>query len=125
MAACAISLDQAQDFNLLLFMLAADTSGRYRLRTTLILGKQNEMITHGGVRYIGGGTAIGRQFLKIRAPLFRHSIGVVQVELIKLFHIGSVTTRKVGTVPHALHYAFLHAWSPSVRGLHRRETAVR
>ncbi len=116
----AVGLDQTQDFNLLLLMLAAYAPGRYRLSATLILGEQNEVIADRRVRDIGGSAAIGRQLLEIGAPLFWHSVGIVQVELVELFHIGSVTTGKVGTVPHALHYAFLHAWSPSVRGHHQR-----
>jgi len=48
-AAHAEGLNQAQYFNLLLLMLAADGSGRNRLGTPLVLGQQDEMITNRGV----------------------------------------------------------------------------
>jgi hypothetical protein len=50
------------------------------------------MIAHCGVRDVGGGIAIGGKLLEIRAPLFWHSVRVVQVELVELFDVGSVTT---------------------------------
>ncbi len=120
MAAHTECLDKSQHFNLLLFMLAAHAAGRDRLGAALVFPQQHKMIANRRVRYIGGSAAVSRQRLKIGAPLFWHSVRVVQVELIELFHIGSVTTGKVGAVPHALHHAFLHAWSPSIRGHHRR-----
>src|SRR5690606_7766646 len=113
-------LDQTQNLNLLLLMLAADAGGGSRLRAALILAEQDKVIANGRVRNVGGGAAVVRQLLEVGAPLIGHSVGVVQIELVQLLDIGSVTTGKVGTVPHALHYAFLHAWSPSIREHHRR-----
>ena len=42
----------------------------------------------GEVRNIVGRVAVSRQRLKFGAPFFWHSVRVVQVELIELFHIG-------------------------------------
>ncbi|GBL58311.1 hypothetical protein PCLA_10r0078 [Pseudomonas citronellolis] len=50
------------------------------------------MITDGGMRDVGGGIAVGRELLEVRAPLFWHSVRVVQVELVELFDVGSVPT---------------------------------
>ncbi|MCY1359109.1 hypothetical protein D9M69_456630 [compost metagenome] len=92
MAAHAERLDQAQNFNLLLLVLTADRSSGDRLGAALVLGEQDEMIADGGVRNVGGKIAVGRQLLEVGAPLFGHSVGIVQVELIELFHICSVAT---------------------------------
>jgi len=118
MATHAEGLDQTQNFDLLLLMLAADGPGGYRLGTTLVLGQQHEMFANRGMGNVGRLAAVGRQLLEIVAPLFGHSVGIVQEELIEFFDVGSVTTGQVGTVPHPLHYAFMHARSPSVRGHH-------
>ncbi|MNZ75293.1 hypothetical protein D3C78_937670 [compost metagenome] len=91
-AAHAERLDQAQNFNLLLLVLTADRSSGDRLGAALVLGEQDEMIADGGVRNVGGKIAVGRQLLEVGAPLFGHSVGIVQVELIELFHICSVAT---------------------------------
>ncbi len=87
-----ICLDQSQHFNLLLLVFAAHTAGGYRLSAALVFGQQHEMIANGRVRYISGRAAISWQLLKVGAPFFWHSVRVVQVKLIELFHIGSVTT---------------------------------
>src|SRR5690606_40134294 len=92
MTAHAVSLDQTQDFNLLLLMLTTDATGGNGLGTTLILGQQDEMIANRRMRHISRGAAADGQLLEVAAPFLGHSVGVVQVELIKLFHIGSVTT---------------------------------
>ncbi|MCY1300073.1 hypothetical protein D9M70_496310 [compost metagenome] len=92
MAAHAECLDQTQDFNLLLLVLGAHCTSGHRLGATLILGEQDEMIPDGGVRNVGSKIAVGRQLLEVGAPLFGHSVGIVQVELIELFHICSVAT---------------------------------
>ncbi len=53
MAAHSVGLDQAQDFNLLLLMLAADSACGYRLSTALVLGQQDEVVADRRMRYIG------------------------------------------------------------------------
>ena len=92
MATHAVGLDQAQHFHLLLFVLAADGPGGNRLGTTRILGEQDEMIANGRMRYVRCSAAVGRQLLEVSAPLFWHSVGIVQVKLVELFHVGSVAT---------------------------------
>ena len=92
MTAHAVGLNETQDFDLLLLVLGTDRAGGNRLQATLIFSQQDEMVTDRRMRNVGGGVAVGRQFLEIRAPLFWHSIRIVQVELIKLFHIGSIST---------------------------------
>ncbi|MNT59135.1 hypothetical protein D3C72_1966160 [compost metagenome] len=92
MATHAKCLDHAQDFNLLLFVLAAYAAGGYRLGAALVFRQQHEVIANRGMRYISSSVAICRQLLKVGAPLFGHSVGIVQVELIELFHICSVAT---------------------------------
>ncbi|MNF73755.1 hypothetical protein D3C84_557660 [compost metagenome] len=92
MAAHAVSLDQTKHFHLLLFVFAAHATGRYRLGAALVLCQQYEMVADRGVRYICSSAAFGGQLLEVGAPLFWHSVRVVQVELVELFHIGSVTT---------------------------------
>ncbi|MCY1175082.1 hypothetical protein D9M73_153040 [compost metagenome] len=87
-----VGLDQSQHFNLLLLVLTAHAAGGNRLGAALVLCQQDEMIANCGVRNIGGRVAVSRQLLEVGAPLFGHSVGVVQVELVELFHIGSVTT---------------------------------
>ena len=91
-AAHPIGLDQSQHFNLLLLVLTAHAPGRNRLGAALVLCQQHEMVADCGVRNIVGRVAFNRQRLKFGAPFFWHSVRVVQVELIELFHIGSVTT---------------------------------
>lgn len=91
-AAETVSVNETKDFDLLLLVLAAHATGGNRLGTALVLGQQDEMIAHRGVRDVGGGIAIGGKLLEIRAPLFWHSVRVVQVELVELFDVGSVTT---------------------------------
>ncbi|MNY70142.1 hypothetical protein D3C86_2082150 [compost metagenome] len=73
-------------------MLAAYAAGGYRLGAALVFRQQHEVIANRGMRYISSSVAICRQLLKVGAPLFGHSVGIVQVKLIELFHIGSVTT---------------------------------
>ena len=85
-------LDHTQDFNLLLLMLGADRTGRQRLRATLILRQQAELVTYRRVRNIGGDAPVNRELLEEAAPLFRHRVRIVQIELIELFDVGSVTT---------------------------------
>ena len=46
MAAHAISLNQAQHFDLLLFVLTADATSRHRLGAALVFGEQDEMIAN-------------------------------------------------------------------------------
>ena len=53
MAAHSVGLDQAQDFNLLLLMLVADSACGYRLSTALVLGQQDEVVADRRMRYIG------------------------------------------------------------------------
>ncbi|MNN10561.1 hypothetical protein D3C81_1234880 [compost metagenome] len=118
MAAHAEGLNQTQNFDLLLLVLAAHSTGGHRLGATLILGQQDEVIADRGMRNVGRLVAAGWQLLEVGAPLFGHSVGIVQEELVEFFDVGSVTTGQVGTVPHPLHYAFMHARSPSVRGHH-------
>ena len=69
--------------------LAADVD---RLGAALVLRQQHKLIANCGVRYIGGSVAVRRQRLKFGAPFFWHSVRFVQVELINLFHVGSVTS---------------------------------
>ncbi|MNF58913.1 hypothetical protein D3C84_404900 [compost metagenome] len=118
MATHAEGLNQTQHFDLLLLMLAAHRSGGYRLGAALVLGQQHEVIADRGMGNVGRLAAVGRQLLEVGAPLFGHSVGIVQEELVEFFDVGSVSTGQVGTVPHPLHYAFMHARSPSVRGHH-------
>ncbi|MNZ44518.1 hypothetical protein D3C78_621510 [compost metagenome] len=88
----AVGQDQTQDFYLLFLVLGAYAASGNRLGTALVLCQQDEMITYGGMRYVRGGVAVGGEFLEVRAPLFGHSVGVVQVELVELFDVGSVAT---------------------------------
>ncbi len=53
MATHPIGLDQAQDFDLLLFVLTADATCGHRLSTTLVLAQQDEVVANRRVRYIG------------------------------------------------------------------------
>ena len=53
MAAHSVGLNQAQDFDLLLFMLTADAARGHRLSTTLVLAQQDEVVANRRVRYIG------------------------------------------------------------------------
>jgi len=92
MAAHTIGLDQSQNFNLLLLVFCAHAPGGNRLCAALVLCQQYEMVADRRVRYIGSGAAVGWQLLEVSAPLFWHSVRVVQVELVELFHICSVTT---------------------------------
>ncbi|MNZ86250.1 hypothetical protein D3C78_1050670 [compost metagenome] len=91
-AAHTVGLDQSQNFNLLLLVFTAHAAGGNRLGAALVLCQQYEMVADCRVRYIGSGAAVGGQLLEVSAPLFWHSVRVVQVELVELFHIGSVTT---------------------------------
>ncbi|MCY1411243.1 hypothetical protein D9M71_266250 [compost metagenome] len=91
-AAQAVGQDQTQDFYLLLLVLGAYAASGDRLCAALVLGQQDEMITNGGVRNVGSGITVGGEFLEVRAPLFGHSVGIVQVELVELFDVGSVAT---------------------------------
>ena len=92
MAAHPVRLNKTQDFDLFLLMLATDTTGRSRLSAALVFGQQHEVIADCRMRYIGRSATADWQLLEIGAPFFWHSVGIVQVELVELFHIGSVTT---------------------------------
>ena len=84
--------DQAQDFDLLLLVLGAYAAGGNGRGAALVLGQEHEMITDGGMRDVGSGIAVGGELLEVCAPLFWHSVRVVQVELVELFDVGSVPT---------------------------------
>ena len=112
-------LDQAQDIDLFLFMLAADSATASGLRTAVALGEMKEVIADGGMGYVRTGMAVYLgQLLEIAAPLFGNAVRILQIELIKLFNIGGIPTVEVRGTPQLLHYAVWHAWSPSIRGHH-------
>ncbi len=103
MALQTIRLDQTQDFDLLLLVFGTDGTGRNRLSSPLVLAQQHEMVTDRGMRDVRRIASDRRQLLEVGAPLFRHSVGIVQKQLIELFHIGSVTAGQVSAVPQLLH----------------------
>ncbi len=105
-------LDQPQDFDLLLLVFGTDGTGRDRLSSPLVLAQQHEMVADRGVRNVRRIASDSGQLLEVGAPLFRHSVGIVQKQLIELFHISSITAGQVSAVPQLLHLTFVHLVHP-------------
>ena len=73
---------------------------------------RHEMVADRGMRDVRRVASDRRQLLEVGAPLFRHSVGIVQKQLIELFHIGSITAGQVSAVPQLLHLTFVHLVHP-------------
>jgi hypothetical protein len=96
--------------DLLALVLKVNATGaRGWCRARLTAAEQFKVLNNSGMGNIGGGAAIGaRQSVEEAAPLLWNTVAIVQIGVVEIFYVSSVTTRKVRGAKKVLHRALGH-----------------
>ncbi len=132
-AALAVGRDQLDNADLLALVIGClGVVLDRRCRAHPHLADLGEAVANDGVRNIQQLYHRGldlRQFVEILAPLFRHTVGVLEVDLVEVLHVSRIAARYMRAAPQLFHRALLHpeSFQPVItvpRGNRRSSVAV-